>query len=43
VDEATFYTPAVLDGRVVVSGPRQWNRPDFPLCGVVHDEAAGGG
>lgn len=32
VDEATFYAvQAVLDGRVVVAGPRQRNHPDFPL------------
>jgi DNA invertase Pin-like site-specific DNA recombinase len=36
VDEATFYrAQAVLDGRVVVSGPRQRNHPDFPLRGFV--------
>ena len=30
VDEATFYrAQAVLDGRVVVAGPRQRNHPDF--------------
>jgi len=31
----------VLDGRVVVSGPRQRNRPDFPLRGFVRCEACG--
>ena len=36
VDDATFYrAQAVLDGRVVVSGPRQRNHPDFPLRGFV--------
>ena len=36
VDEATFYrAQAVLDGRVVVAGPRQRNHPDFPLRGFV--------
>ena len=36
VDEATFYrAQAVLDGRVVVSGPRLRNHPDFPLRGFV--------
>lgn len=40
VDEATFYrAQAVLDGRVVVSDPRQRNRPDFPLRGFVRREA----
>jgi hypothetical protein len=38
VDEATFYrAQAVLDGRVVVSGPRQRNRRDLPRaasCGA---------
>jgi hypothetical protein len=34
VDEATFFrAQAVLDRRVVVSGPRQRNRLDFPLRG----------
>jgi hypothetical protein len=42
VDELTFYrAQAVLDGRVVVSGPRQRNRPDFPLRGFVRCEACG--
>jgi hypothetical protein len=31
----------MLDGRVVVSGPRQRNRPDFPLRGFVRCEACG--
>ena len=42
VDEATLYrAQAVLDGRVVVSGPRQRNRPDFPLRGLVRCETYG--
>ena len=42
IDEATFYrAQAVLDGRVVVSGPRQRNHPDFPLRGFVRCEACG--
>jgi site-specific DNA recombinase len=42
VDEATFYrAQAVLDGRIVVAGPRQRNHPDFPLRGFVHCEACG--
>jgi site-specific DNA recombinase len=42
VDEATFYrAQAVLDGRVVVAGPRQRNHPDFPLRGFVHCERCG--
>jgi site-specific DNA recombinase len=42
VDEATFYrAQAVLDGRVVVAGPRQRNHPDFPLRGFVRCEACG--
>ena len=42
VDEATFYrAQAVLDGRVVVSGPRQRNHPDFPLRGFVRCETCG--
>ena len=41
VDEATFYrAQAVLDGRVVVAGPRQRNHPDFPLRGFVRCESA---
>jgi DNA invertase Pin-like site-specific DNA recombinase len=41
VDEATFYrAQAVLDGRVVVSGPRQRNHPDFPLRGFVRCDIA---
>jgi site-specific DNA recombinase len=35
VDEATFRAQAVLDGRIVVSGPRQRNHPDFPLRSFV--------
>jgi hypothetical protein len=43
VDEATFYrAQAVLDGRVVVSGPRQRNRPDFPLRGFLRYVRMGG-
>jgi hypothetical protein len=35
VDEATFYrAQAVLDGRILVAGPRQRNHPDFPLRGI---------
>jgi site-specific DNA recombinase len=42
VDEATFYrAQAVLDGRVVVFGPRQRNRPNFPLRGFVRCDACG--
>jgi DNA invertase Pin-like site-specific DNA recombinase len=42
VDEATFYrAQAVLDGRIVVAGPRQRNHPDFPLRGFVRREACG--
>jgi site-specific DNA recombinase len=42
VDEATFFrAQAVLDGRVVVAGPRQRNHPDFPLRGFVRCEACG--
>jgi site-specific DNA recombinase len=42
VDEATFYrAQAVLDGRVVVSGPRQRNHPDFPLRGFVRCDVCG--
>ena len=42
IDEATFYrAQAVLDGRVVVAGPRQRNHPDFPLRGFVRCEACG--
>ncbi len=36
---STFYrAQAVLDGRVVVAGPRQRNHPDFPLRGFVRCE-----
>ena len=42
VDEATFYrAQAVLDGRILVAGPRQRNHPDFPLRGFVRCEACG--
>ena len=42
VDEATFYrAQAVLDGRVVVAGPRRRNHPDFPLRGFVRCESCG--
>jgi site-specific DNA recombinase len=42
VDEATFYrVQAVLDGRIVVAGPRQRNHPDFPLRGFVRCETCG--
>jgi hypothetical protein len=32
---------AVLDGRIVVAGPRQRNHPDFPLRGLVRCETCG--
>jgi len=42
VDEATFYrVQAVLDGRVVVAGPRNRNHPDFLLRGFVRCERCG--
>jgi hypothetical protein len=42
IDEATFYrVQAVLDGRVLVAGPRQRNHPDFPLRGFVRCETCG--
>jgi site-specific DNA recombinase len=42
VDEATFYrVQAVLNGRVVVAGPRRRNHPDFPLRGFVRCETCG--
>ena len=42
VNEATFYrAQPVLDGRVVVAGPRQRNHPDFPLRGFVRCDACG--
>ena len=42
VDEATFYrAQAVLDGRIVVAGPRQRSHPDFPLRGFVRCDACG--
>jgi hypothetical protein len=42
VDEATFYrVQAILDGRVVVAGPRPRNHPDFPLRGFVRCDTCG--
>ena len=42
IDKATFYrVQAVLDGRVVVAGPRPRNHPDFPLRGFVRCETCG--
>ena len=42
VDEATFFrAQAVLDGRIVVTGPRQRNHPDFPLRGFVRCDVCG--
>lgn len=42
VDEATFYrAQAVLDGRIIVAGPRQRNHPDFPLRGFVRCDKCG--
>ena len=42
VDQATFYrAQAVLDGRIVVTGPRQRSHPDFPLRGFVRCEKCG--
>ena len=42
IDEATFYrVQAVLDGRVVVAGPRPRNHPAFPLRGFVRCETCG--
>jgi site-specific DNA recombinase len=42
VDEATFYrAQAVLDGRILVAGPRQRNHPDFPLRGFVRCDMCG--
>jgi site-specific DNA recombinase len=42
IDEDTFYrAQAVLDGRVVVTAPRQRNHPDFPLRGFVRCESCG--
>lgn len=39
VDEGTYYAvQAVLDGRVVVAGPRLRNHPDFPLRAFVRCE-----
>jgi hypothetical protein len=40
VSEETFYrVQAILDGRVVVAGPRPRNNPDFPLRGFVQCES----
>lgn len=42
VPETTFYrVQALLDGRIVSSGPRPKNHPDFPLRGFVTCEACG--
>ena len=42
VEEATFYrAQAVLDGRIVVTGPRQRNHPDFPLRAFVRCDTCG--
>ena len=42
VDEPTFFrAQGVLDGRVVVAGPRQRSHPDFPLRGFVRCETCG--
>ena len=42
VDEATFYrVQAILDGGVVVAGPRPRNHPDFPLRGFVRCDTCG--
>ena len=42
VEESTFYrAQAVLDGRIVVAGPRPRNHPDFPLRGFVRCETCG--
>ena len=42
ISEETFYrVQSILSGRVVVSGPRQRNHPDFPLRGFVRCEACG--
>ena len=39
VDDATYFrVQALLDGRVVVAGPRARNHPDFPLRGFVRCE-----
>jgi site-specific DNA recombinase len=39
VEESTFYrAQAVLDGRIVVAGPRPRHHPDFPLRGFVRCE-----
>jgi hypothetical protein len=39
--QALYRAQAVLDGRVVVAGPRQNNHPDFPLRGFVRCESCG--
>ena len=42
VDEATYYrAQGVLDGRIVVAGPRKRNHSDFPLRGFVRCESCG--
>src|SRR5258708_16983819 len=42
VDQATLpRLHAVLDGRILVAGPRQRNHPDFPLRGLVRWETCG--
>lgn len=44
VPESTFYAvQAVLDGRVVTTGPRPRNHPDFPLRNFVRCETCGRG
>lgn len=44
VTEATFYrVQAILEGRIVVAGPRPRRRPDFPLRGFVHCAACARG
>lgn len=43
VSEHTFHAAqAVLDGRVVVAGPRMRNHPDFPLRGFVRCQTCAG-
>jgi hypothetical protein len=42
VDEPTFFrVQAALGGRVVITSPRERNRPDFPLRGFVRCESCG--
>jgi site-specific DNA recombinase len=42
VSEGTFeQVQAILEGRIVVSGPRPRNHPDFPLRGFVRCEVCG--